>query len=347
MRKLKDKQLFETISSFLLVYLPRIRNKSDCTITSYRMTLKLFIQFFEQVKKIEVFDLTVSMITRENIVEFLEWLGKERNCCASTRNNRLSCLRSFYKYLVRQHDLTSLVPMMEAITEIRKERVVQGQVPVILAKEELTAVLSAPDHNSRIGIRDRFFLTFLYDSGCRSDEILSLRLQDLTITGKTSKIHIIGKGGKSRMTPISEKATALMRHYLKTFHPAQEKDQFLFFIERNSIKRKMSSDNAARIMEKYEKIVKKDYPDLPHLHPHLFRHTRAQNLYSAGMPLPLVSEWLGHSQMETTLIYAHADVDMKRKAIEKATSGVNMLGDREVPKYMKDEDTIKILYGIS
>ena len=78
----------------------------------------------------------------------------------------------------------------------------------------------------------------------------------------------------------------------------------------------------------------------------LFRHTRAQNLYSAGMPLPLVSEWLGHSQMESSLIYAHADVDMKRKAIEKATSGSNLLVEKEAPKYMKDEEIIKILYGL-
>ena len=65
------------------------------------------------------------------------------------------------------------------------------------------------------------------------------------------------------------------------------------------------------------------------------------------MPLPLVSEWLGHSQMETSLIYAHADVDMKRKAIEKAASGANMLVEKETPRYMKDEEIIKMLYGIS
>jgi len=345
MRKLKDKQLFDTISTFLLVYLPKIRNKSANTITSYRIALKLFIQFFEQVKNIEVFDLTVSMITSDSIVEFLDWLKNERNCSASTRNNRLSCLRSFYKYLVKQYD-PSLITMLNDIAEIHKESVVKDQPPVILNDEEIAAVLAAPNPDSRIGIRDRCFLTILYDSGCRSDELRSLRIQDVTITGKNSKIHIIGKGGKSRMNPISEKATSIMKHYLEIFHPARKKDKFLFYVDRSPIQGKMSSDNAARIMNKYEKIVKEIYPNLPHLHPHLFRHTRAQNLYSAGMPLPLVSEWLGHSQMETSLIYAHADVDMKRKAIEKATSGSNLLVEKEAPKYMKDEEIIKILYGL-
>jgi len=345
MKKLKDKRLFENISSFLLVYLPRIRNKSDNTIISYRLALKLFIQFFEQEKNLNVFDLTTAMITRDSIVEFLDWLGSERNCSASTRNNRLSCLRTFYKYMVTHSD-PSLSSMMNDIAEIRKTQVVTDQPPVILTEQEVALVLAAPDTNTRVGIRDRFYLTMMYDSGGRSDEILSLKLQNITITGKISKIHIVGKGGKSRMTPISEKATALMRHYLKIFHPAQDRSQYLFYIDRDNMKRKMSADNAARIMEKYERKVKQKHPELPHLHPHLWRHTRAQNLYSAGMPLPLVSEWLGHSNMETSLIYAHADVEMKRKAIEKATSGEHSLVEKELPRFMNDKDIIKQLYGI-
>jgi integrase/recombinase XerD len=345
MKKLKDKRLFENISSFLLVYLPRIRNKSDCTVVSYRITLKLFIQFFEQAKNITVFDLTTTMITRDSIVEFLDWLSSERNCSASTRNNRLSCLRTFYKYVATHCD-PSLSAMMNGIAEIRKAQVVKDLPPVVLTEQEVALVLAAPDTNTRIGIRDRFYLTMMYDSGGRSDEILSLKLQNITITGKTSKIHIVGKGGKSRIIPISEKATAMMRHYLKIFHSAQDRSQYLFYIERDNMKRKMSADNAARIMEKYESKVKQEHTELPHLHPHLWRHTRAQNLYSAGMPLPLISEWLGHSKMETSLIYAHADVDMKRKAIEKATSGANMLVQKEAPIFLQDEDIIKRLYGI-
>ncbi len=346
MKRLKDKKLFDNINSFLSEYLPTIRNKSDNTISTYRMTLKLYILFFEQVKGVDVFELVTEMLTRDSIVEFLNWLGRNRGCCASTRNNRLSCIRTFYKYLALHCD-PSLVSMMGDIAEIQKERVIKDQPPVVLTEEEVSLVLAAPDANTRIGIRDRFYLTMMYDSAGRSDEILSLKVQDLTITGETSKIHVIGKGGKSRMIPISEKATALMRQYLKLFHPVQEKNQYLFYVESNGQKRIMSADNAARIMKKYELIVKQKHPNLPHLHPHLWRHTRAQQLYSAGMPLPLISEWLGHSNMETSLIYAHSDVEMKRKAIEKATNGENPLIPKEFPKFMNDKDIIKKLYGLA
>jgi len=79
-------------------------------------------------------------------------------------------------------------------------------------------------------------------------------------------------------------------------------------------KAQMSQDNVQRFMNGYEKKAKVMKSDLPHLHPHLWRRTRAMHLYLAGVPLPLVSEWLGHSNMETTRIYARATDEMKRQA---------------------------------
>ena len=346
MKKLKDKKLFNNIKSFLTEYLPNVRGKSSNTVTSYRITLNLFLRFFEQSKKIDIFDFTTEMMTRDSVLGFLAWLKEERNCSVETRNNRLSCIRTFYKYLATHCDL-SLAPVMNDLAEIAKGKVIKDQLPVVLSMEQVEWVLAAPNTNTPIGIRDRFYLTIMYDSGCRDDEMLSLKLQDITITGKTSKIHIIGKGGKSRITPISKKATALLGQYLKFFHPGHDNSHYLFYVKRDGTKRKMSADNAGRIMNKYELIVKQEHSDLPHLHPHLWRHTRAQHLYSAGMPLPVVSEWLGHSSMKTSLIYAHADVDMKRKAIENATGGDNPLVHKELPRYMNDGETIKKLYGIT
>lgn len=79
----------------------------------------------------------------------------------------------------------------------------------------------------------------------------------------------------------------------------------------------MSSDAAQAFIKKYGDMARSSVAEIPHLHPHLFRHTRAMHLYMAGMPLELVSQWLGHSQMETSLIYARATTEMKRKAIDK------------------------------
>ena len=103
----------------------------------------------------------------------------------------------------------------------------------------------------------------------------------------------------------------------------------------------------ARFLNKYERQITKINSNFLHLHPHLFRHTRAMHLYMAGMPLPLISEWLGHSQLETTTIYARATTDMKRKAAEKITTKENSVFKEETFKYVNNDDIIKQLYGLA
>lgn len=100
-------------------------------------------------------------------------------------------------------------------------------------------------------------------------------------------------------------------------------------------------------MKKYGNMARSSAPEIPHLHPHLFRHTRAMHLYMAGMPLALVSQWLGHSQMETSLIYARATTEMKRKAINKISKAENsVFREDEKFKYTDNEDVIRQLYGL-
>ena len=100
------------------------------------------------------------------------------------------------------------------------------------------------------------------------------------------------------------------------------------------------------VINKYEKMYKAMNLEIPHLHPHLFRHTRAMHLYRAGMPLALIGEWLGHSHLETTLIYAYADTSMKRNAIEKVMNANNTVFSDEEFIYKNDEEVIRKLYGL-
>ena len=121
----------------------------------------------------------------------------------------------------------------------------------------------------------------------------------------------------------------------------------MFYTERNGIKTAMSSDNVQRFMRTYEKQIKANGTDIIHLHPHLFRRTRAMHLYIAGVPLPLVSEWLGHSNEETTRIYAKATDEMKRRAQQKVNEALKeILEEDPVFKYANDEDVLKKLSGL-
>jgi len=109
----------------------------------------------------------------------------------------------------------------------------------------------------------------------------------------------------------------------------------------------MSADNVARFLNTYEEIAREASPDIPHLHPHLFRHVRALHLYQAGMPLPIIGQWLGHSQLETTLIYAYADTEMKKASVDKVINANNSVFTNDVFTYQDDDEVIRRLYGLA
>lgn len=150
------------------------------------------------------------------------------------------------------------------------------------------------------------------------------------------------------MIPIMQKTVEHFNRYVNLFCDGKITDDPLFYVIRKRVKQKMSDDNASKFIKAYGANARAESNLVPEkLHPHMFRHARAIHLYRSGMPLALVSEWLGHAQMETTLIYAYADTNMKREAIEKATSKSNPLISSDVkPMWRDDESMIKKLYGL-
>ena len=102
-----------------------------------------------------------------------------------------------------------------------------------------------------------------------------------------------------------------------------------------------------KILRQYADSARSQYLSMPsNLHPHHFRHSRAMHLYQHGMALSLVSQWLDHANLETTLIYAHADTEMKRKAIEKASPAICEIAIGADDSNSLDDDTLKRLYGL-
>jgi len=346
MKKIKNPELFRKIKLFLTEYLPSIRKRSPNTIISYKTTLNMFLTYLAEHERIQLHELSLNDFSENNIRGFMEWLKKERNNAAPTVNLRYSHIRQFCKYLMKNGmlDYTEYIAIQEIVNEpdTRREKF------VFLSIEEMKIILEQPNTKKKNGIRDKFFISLLYDSGCRNQEILDLRLKDFVITKSgDAEMHIIGKGRKFRITPISKEVVDLFTKYCKFYHPQMNPNDLMFYTVRHNITMPMSADNVARFMNTYEAMVKKSLPELPHLHPHLFRHTRAMHLYSAGVPLPLISEWLGHSRMETTQIYAKATIDMKRNAVQKATSNGVIVFKGEPFRYANDDEMIKKLYGLS
>ena len=345
MMKLKGETLFCLIRDYLTVYLPDQKCCSPHTIKSYKETLNQLFEFVTVEKGIPLTDVTFETLNSKTIVDYLQWLEKERSCSVPTRNQRLACIRSFFKY-AGQMDLT-VTAFQNELAKVPFKKTASRTVE-FLTEEALKALLNQPDTNTKNGIRDLFFMILMYDTAARNQEILNLKVKDFHVHSKTLCVHLTGKGNKKRLVPLMAKTVEHFRHYVTQHHPADGLERYLFYTKRHGHLQQMSPDNVARFMKKYGHEARKTCKEVPeHLHPHLLRHSRSIHLYRAGMPLALLSEWLGHAQLETTMIYAYADTEMKREAIEKATSNGNpLIANDLLPCWEGDDQMIRKLYGL-
>ena len=349
MKKLNDEGLFRLIHDFLRIYMPNQKHTSLNTIKSYKETLNLLFDYITKVKGVRMTDISFSKINSQLLFCFLDWLENERHCSVSTRNQRLACIRSFYKYASIM-DFTLMAYRNEILKVPLKKDAQKNTLVKYMSEEAVSAILKQPDITTKKGIRDQFFMILMYDTGIRNREILDLCLRDFNAESKTPCVHVTGKGNKQRIVPIMPKTVEHFKKYVEIYHPENIPNQYLFYSVRHGMIQQMSDDNVARFMEIYNRKAKLECREVPdHLHPHIWRHSRSIHLYRAGMPLALLAEWLGHAQLETTQIYAYADTEMKREAIKKATNNMNPLIVKEEKPCWKNENSeelIRKLYGL-
>lgn len=336
---------FEAVRRFLLDYLPKQRCLSTNTILSYRQTLNLFVSWLREEKEIPMAKIDFSCISNDVVLEFLSWLEDVRNCSASTRNQRLMALRSFLHY-AGQLDCTQTALYLSALNIPSKKS--PGKVVGALSDSALTVLLQQPDPSKKKDLRNLVIMMLMYDTAARCGEILAMNICDLRLTVEHPIAYLHGKGNKTRTVPLLPKTVRHCTQYLKKFHPHEiaGSNAPLFYTVIHGVQQRMSPDTVAAFLDKYGKMAALRCPEIPpHIHPHMLRHSRAMNLYRAGMPLVLLSQYLGHAQVETTKIYAYADTEMKRAAIEKADAIRN---GNPIPDeiWTDDEDMILRLSGL-
>jgi len=345
--KIKGNELFRLLREYLTIYLPKQKNVSPHTSKSYRETLGLFTAFLAERKKCGLSKLSFSDITQDSVRGFLEWLSEERKCSPSTINQRLSAVRAFLKYSgSRNLALNDYYVSVRAVPFRKKGKsLTVGH----FSENSLDAMLKQPDPSKKKQHRDLFFMVLLYDTGARDSEMLGLCPADVVVKCASPYVFIKGKGKKDRTVPIMEQTKQHFLSYTKRFGlDISDSTTPLFYTEIHGIRGRMSDDNVARFIDKYAAMARKTCNEVPeNVTPHMWRHSRALHLYRKGIPLPLISEWLGHSDMETTLIYAYADTEMKRVALEKATDNNHPLCTK-TPAVSgdADDDTIRTYCGL-
>ncbi len=347
MGRVKDIQLFTLVRNFLTIYLPVQRNISENTVVNYRISLNQLFEFISNQRHISYMSVTFEMINKETVNAFLDYLTEVKKFSPSTRNNRLAAIKSFLVYASGINP--EYVSIIGEISAIKTQRDDPFSKVTYMSELAVETILKMPDSKTRIGLRDQFFMILLYDTGARIQEIINAKICEVKI-GSTSSIQLHGKGNKVRMVPLMESTVQHLKNYMKEFHEGEtwESRNYIFYSIRNGSMEKICDDTIRVRMNIYAEMARKECKEVPdRVHPHLWRHSRAMHLYQHGMDLTLISQWLGHKQFTTTLVYAHADTETKRKAIEKAIGSASPTERISQEAYkVDDEETLKRLYGL-
>lgn len=326
------------LSYFLSKYLPGQKNASTHTITSYRDTFKLFLIFCEAEKSMRPESIRISKLTKELIVAYLDWLEEKRRCSISTRNHRLAVLHSFFQYV--QKETPEHLFEIHKILSIPSKKHPKTMIPY-LTGPEMKILLAQPDSTTYEGFRDMVLLSVLYDTGARVQELVDIKVKDLRLS-EPAVITLHGKGSKVRQIPLMGGTSELLTKYLeiKKYHYGFPKtDNYLFTNQKNQ---KLSRWGISYILSKYVEMAKENplftvsFP----ITPHVLRHAKAMHLLQSGVNLIYIRDFLGHVDCSTTEIYARADSEMKRKAIENAY--VDLVPDI-IPKWEEDGDLMNWL----
>lgn len=314
---MKNNSFWKKLKEYFSIYLPKQRNSSEKTIATCRMAWNLFLRFLMREKELKPADIRFETFNSGLLSEFLDTMERNKGWEISTRNNRLSCIRAFFKFATYTC-AEAYVVYSDLCTVPLKREIDNTRVINHMPKDAITAILECINTETPKGVRDCFFLTLMYDTAARNGEMLKLKLFDINIENAT--VCLFGKGSKPRLVPVSKETLSLFSKYKLLFHKDSSTDALLFYTKHRNGKTSMSDDNVARFIKKYATQAHEKNPAVPlAVHPHMFRHSRAMHLYQGGMPLAMLSEFLGHEDPETTLIYAYADTEMKREAVNKAT----------------------------
>ena len=310
------------IYSYFMKYLPLQRGLSQSTISSYSCSLTLFIQYCENEKRIPWNKLTLEKLNRHVVEDFLLWLEVSRNNCASSRNQRLSALKSLFRYI--QSESVAHTALCRDIISIAEKKS-PTMPPKYLSEKEMEALFSMPNVLTRQGRRDLVLLLVLYDSAARASELTSLAVGDLSFS-KMPTVRLVGKGSKTRVVPISPKTADMLQGYLKE-NGINSISQLVFT---NRSHCKLTTTGLSYILKKYVDLGKQANPDLFHMtiSPHLLRSSKASHLIQNGANIYYIRDLLGHSSVLTTERYARNNPEVVRNAVKKASS--DLAGDIEI-----------------
>ena len=285
--------LMQEVFKKYIDYLQVERNASPYTVRNYTDAL---MKFFDYLKGRGITSL--KEVNKQTLRDYLSYLI-EQGYAKSSIARRLSAIRSFYRYLMREE----MIAVSPAATTVSPR--LDKRLPSFLTVEEAKRLIESPDVSKPQGLRDRALMEMLYASGLRISELVNLNVEQVNLD--TNEIRVWGKGAKERVVLIGNPAHQAITEYLERGRPellAKKKSDALFV---NRYGGRLPARRVQKILDKYARNIDKK------VHPHMLRHTFATHLLDGGADLKVVQELLGHADLSSTQIYTHVTQSRARK----------------------------------
>jgi tyrosine recombinase XerC len=270
------------------------RNTSDYTQRNYHDDLVQFVRLLEHKRLREITPLDIRAFLADQ---------STRGYSKRTIARRLSCVRSFFRFLCREGGLTQNPAAV--VPTPRQDR----RLPSFLDEEQTARLLETPRTDRWQGLRDRAMLETLYSTGMRVSELVGLNLDDVDDISGT--VIVRGKGKRERLCPIGRTALATIQRYLAK-RPKRTKRLHALFVSQKQTR--LTVRQVDRLLQQYAKQAQIPIP----ISPHSLRHSFATHLLDRGADLRSVQELLGHQSLSTTQIYTHITPQRLKRIYDQA-----------------------------
>ena len=283
----------DAIKAFVM-YLQVERNASHETVRNYRSDLHQLARSLRQTKH-ETLPIHIDTVTGDDIRAYLHSLDQQGEK-ASSLARKLACLRSFFRFLVREGQLR------KNPTENLRSPKLPKPLPRVLTKDDAAALMEFPTGQSPLSLRDRALLETMYSTGARVSEVVGINLDDVNETDGI--VCLRGKGRKERMVPIGDLALHAIRKYRKSLKPPTRRGHLSSPMFLNHRGGRITTRSVARMVSQYSSRLVGGA-----VSPHALRHSYATHLLDEGADLRSIQEMLGHASLSTTQKYTHLAMD--------------------------------------
>jgi len=298
----KPSKFLELLDGFITSYMPYSVGASPHTVTSYKYAFRLLLEFMFTRKGISADKVTFGQLDYNTLLEFLNWIEKERGCSISTKNQRLSAILSFSEY-AQNRDFDAASIFRSSVVKIPMKKS-QNKQRAVFTIQEVSILLRVPDDNKETGLRDKILLSLMYASGARAQEICDLTVGNIEFQPKGAALNIRGKGGKSRRIGIPDSCAKMLQKYISHRRIEVKPERHVFSSQTHE---QMTVSCIEGIFKKYVRLAKDENPvffNESSYPPHSMRHSSASHMLEAGVPIVVIKNFLGHVSLHSTQIYA-------------------------------------------